>query len=99
MAKYNHILEIDAKEWFDKANGNSYFSATITLDDEYITELPFQYGYGDHYISVAFEELAKHWDNLFTGLNPKQYRQFCEENKIKLITFKQENCKKRELVA
>lgn len=43
--KYNHILEVSAKEWFDKVNGNSY----------------------------------------------------CEQNKIKLISHKQENCLKREL--
>ena len=95
--KYQHILEIDAKEWLDKANGNSYFSATVTLNDKQRVELPFQYGYGDHYIDRAFGELAKSYDNLFTGLDPRNYRTWCAANNVKLITHKQENCKKKEL--
>jgi hypothetical protein len=93
--KYKHILEIHAKEWFDKVNGNSYFSAVVTLDDDQIVELPFQYGYGDHYIDMAFKELETSYNNLFT--NCRSWFRWCEENQVKLITSKQENCKKREL--
>jgi hypothetical protein len=96
--KYQHILEIDAKEWFDRVNGNSYFSAVVTLDDEQIAVLPFQYGYGDHFVDMAFKELATSFNDLFTGLDPKQSRcAWLEANKVKLITNKQENCLKREL--
>ena len=44
-------IDIQAKEWFDKVNGNSYFAGTITLNYGTETEetflLPFQYGYGN----------------------------------------------------
>jgi hypothetical protein len=56
-------LDINAREWFDKVNGNSYFSAEIVIN--YGTEserkyfLPFQYGYGDHYKYQAFELLQE----------------------------------------
>ena len=46
-------ITINAKEWFDKVNGNSYFAGTIQVDDkEYL--MPFQYGYG-----TQFEQEAK----------------------------------------
>lgn len=40
---------ITGKEWFDKINGNSYFSCRIesTSDKNFLVKFPFQYGYGD----------------------------------------------------
>lgn len=50
-------IDIQAYEWFDKVNGNSYFAAIVTtnfgLSDKKQVKLPFQYGYGDHYIAVT----------------------------------------------
>lgn len=52
-------LDINAREWFDKINGNSYFSAEIVIDYGLPTHkkyfLPFQYGYGD---SFQWQSLA-----------------------------------------
>ena len=51
-----------AKEWRDKVNGNSYFSAQIESTEygsRYKTKLPFQYGYGDQYKYEAVRELVK----------------------------------------
>ena len=52
-------LLIIAKEWFDKVNGNSYFSARIFIDGK-VLYLPFQYGYGNQYEQEALKELKKH---------------------------------------
>jgi hypothetical protein len=56
-------IDINAKEWFDKVNGNSYFSARVTLDygmeSEQSFVLPFQYGYGDMYVYEALNELKQ----------------------------------------
>lgn len=93
-------IEIKAKEWFDKANGNSYFSARIYINDKEAAILPFQYGYGDHYIDMANQWLSKNnyintarhengmWEPLW---------RYCDENNIHLSTFKQDRCLKREL--
>lgn len=51
--KISKSLFIEAREWHDKTYGNSYFSARIWIDGEIAGVLPFQYGYGDHYKSVA----------------------------------------------
>jgi hypothetical protein len=97
-------IDVNAKEWFDKYNGNSYFSAVVTTNygtkQQKTYNLPFQYGYGEHYIDIANQLLIKEGvvntkrnDN--GSYNPLW--QYCRDNKIILRTYKQENCKKREL--
>lgn len=50
-------INIQAKEWFDKVNGNSYFAGTVTVNygmkTAKIFEMPFQYGYGSQYEQEA----------------------------------------------
>lgn len=98
-------IDINAKEWFDKVNGNSYFAAKITLNygtDYAVTiKLPFQYGYGNHYEYMAVKELEKqqlianliHYPNGGT----ESLQSYCERNGFILHSSKQENCKKSEL--
>lgn len=86
-------IEIQAKEWFDKTYGNSYFAAKVYVDDKLIGCIPFQYGYGQHYERTAVEILK---DNEFIK-QPVLLWQFCRDNDIKLVSNKQENCKKRDV--
>jgi hypothetical protein len=55
-------VDVQAKEWFDKVNGNSYFSAVVTVDfgqpSEKTYKLPFQYGFGSHYEFQAAKEIG-----------------------------------------
>ena len=44
---------VDGREWFDKVNGNSYFSARVFVDGVEVARIPFQYGYGSAYESAA----------------------------------------------
>ena len=51
---------LHAKEWFDKVNGNSYFSARVTrIKDGLVLPVQFQYGYGDHYVQMSTVEMKK----------------------------------------
>lgn len=56
-------LDINARSWFDKVNGNSYFSGQIVinygLEDKKCLFMPFQYGYGDQYIWEALNTLKR----------------------------------------
>ena len=56
-------VDIEAFEHFDKINGNSYFSALVTLnsglENEEIHAIPFQYGYGSQFEHEAKELLKK----------------------------------------
>ena len=77
-------IDVTAKEWFDRINGNSYFSAVVTVNygmrSAKCFVLPFQYGYGDHYVTMAKDELTKHKiidTDSFTAL-----WRYCEENNI-----------------
>ncbi len=90
-------IDLIAKEWFDKLNGNSYFSAILILNyglkNEKTLNLPFQYGYGSQYESAGSEELKKFFD---LKENFTLWR-FCENNNIILRSSKEENCLKRDL--
>jgi len=71
------------KEWFDKVNGNSYFSSQVqaTKNLNEVIKLPFQYGYGNHSEWVVMQEL---------NLPRDEYK------KIKFIKI--DNCLKKEVV-
>lgn len=51
--------QIIAKEWFDKVNGNSYFSAQVFNDNKLVGSIPTQYGYGDTYRHEALKLLEE----------------------------------------
>lgn len=55
-------IDVLGKKWFDKVNGNTYFSARIIIDfqmeGEKIYYIPYEYGYGDQYLYTAFDYLA-----------------------------------------
>ena len=58
-AKIERSLFIECREWFDKINGNSYFSARLWVDGGQVAILPFQYGYGDQFIYEAQKKLLE----------------------------------------
>lgn len=92
-------IDITALDWFDKVNGNSYFAGTVTINfgskDEKTFNMPFQYGYDEHYVQTAKNVLFKHNIIKETNYNLSSY---CRENDIILRTTLHLNCKKRELV-
>ena len=93
-------IDVIAKEWFDKINGNSYFSMNITINygmkNEKSFFVPMQYGYGDQYRHEAFKELQKRKLMPFQESNLSYWRYY-EENNIIACHTKHENCLKREL--
>jgi len=93
-----NTIDIMAKEWFDKINGNSYFSANVTLnfskENQKVIKLNFQYGYGEQYEYESLMEIIR-----FLNIDYKEtsiYR-FCRENNIILRSNKEQNCLKRDL--
>jgi len=93
-------INITAREWFDRINGNSYFSATIQIDGKPAGFLPFQYGYGDHYVDMANEWLDKNGyinNPCHENGSREALWRYCQDHNIALYTQKMENCKKRDL--
>jgi hypothetical protein len=58
--------------------------------------LPFQYGYGDQYISEAKAELIRQKELPGSNIMASLWT-YCRESAIILRTSKTENCKQREL--
>lgn len=74
-------IDIQAKEWFDKTYGNSYFAGVITINFGTPTEkqykMPFQYGSKGMHEQVAF--------GILKPLFKKEYGslwQLCRDEKI-----------------
>ena len=97
-------LDIQAKEWFDKVNGNSYFAAQITINfalpNEVSLKIPLQYGYGDYYLQASGELLQKlgymKVEKVPGRPLPALWR-YCEENKIVFRRDIQTGCLKRDV--
>tara|TARA_R100000935_G_C2705832_1_gene112121 strand:+ start:117 stop:476 length:360 start_codon:yes stop_codon:yes gene_type:complete len=92
-------IDINAKEWFDKINGNSYFSGTITInygmESEETFFIPFTYGYGSYYEQEAKSILTQF--NKISVDYGKPFSMYCRENNIILRRTLKENCLRREL--
>ena len=56
-------IDINALEYFDKVNGNSYFAGEVILNyglkDQSTIILKYQYGYGNQYEYTALKEIQK----------------------------------------
>lgn len=95
-------LDIQGKEWFDKVNGNSYWSAQVTInfgmEDEKTVYVPFQYGYGRTFEYEAMRQLQM--DGILSNdeaiLTPSR---FCAENNITLRSSIKTGCKKADVKA
>jgi len=91
-------IDINAKHWFDKVNGNSYFCGTVTLNygmnNEETFLMPFQYGYGSSYeceaksILTYANKISTDYESLYT---------YCKRESITLNSSIKEYCLKREL--
>jgi hypothetical protein len=93
-------IDLNALEWFDKINGNSYFAGTIIINYGLKTEkiyiMPFQYGYGSQYEYAAFRILEK--EGYFKNLNISHLWQVQNHGVILRSDIKK-NCLKKELKA
>ncbi len=91
-------IDINAKEWRDKINGNSYFSGLVIIDfgmkSEEVFLMPYQYGYGSQYEQEAKGILtyANKISTQYETLNS-----YCKRENIILRSNIIRGCKKREL--
>ncbi len=93
-------IDINALEWLDKVNGNSYFAGTVIVNYQMKTEkrfiMPFQYGYGSHYETMAGKLLQD--KGIISMGDRSQLWQYCQDKGIILRSNKQINCRKRDLL-
>ena len=87
-------VKIEAKEWFDRVNGNSYFAGTIKVNDK-VYLMPFQYGYDTQYEQAAKKLLTEF--NVISCDYGQTLRGYCLDNNFEYGAFIKTKCKKREL--
>jgi hypothetical protein len=89
-------LDINAKEWHDKINGNTYFSAQVTINygtkTQKIYYLPFQYGYDNMAEQMAAELLKEK-----KYIDEKILWWWCKNNKVILRSNITKNCLKKDV--
>mgnify|MGYP003649028512 CR=1 FL=1 len=92
-------IDLQAKEWFDKINGNSYFSVQVTINFGLPTQknvyVPFQYGYGDHYLTETANQLQT--DGILPNCTIYNLKSWCKDNNIQLRFIKIEKCLQRDV--
>lgn len=97
-AKKIKTVDITAKEWLDKVNGNRYFSAEVTINfgmkNSTTLNIPYQNGYGDHYRDVSFQEIKK---QLSCFGKYDHYWQAYRDHSIIDRSTKHKHCLKKEL--
>lgn len=94
-------IDVNAKEWFDRVNGNSYFAGSVTINfglpSAVTINMPFQYGYGDQYRYEAFETLVK--KGFIKDAEEREVHwRYCERKNIIFRASIQTGCKKRDLM-
>jgi len=67
MAKATRSIYVEAREWFDKVNGNSYYSARIYVDSRLVHITGMTYGYEYQFEHDAARVLASR------GYIPEEY--------------------------
>ena len=94
-------IDVNAKGWFDKTYGNSYFAGTVCINfgmkSQKSYNMPFQYGYGDFYLQGARDLLVK--QKVIKTIEPMtSLWKYCDDHKIILRHSIQRGCLKRELM-
>ena len=58
MSNYKGVLELHGKRWFDRKNGNTYFSALAIYNGREIKRIAYEYGYGDQWLQSITDDLV-----------------------------------------
>lgn len=56
------VVHISGRLWFDKVNGNTYYSAKAWVDGEVALIVSFEYGYGDCFYYETIKALNGLYD-------------------------------------
>lgn len=57
--KKGDSIVIIGRKWFDKSRGSTYFSAIGLINGKPVVNIPYDYGYDDHYIEMVFKQLRE----------------------------------------
>ena len=94
-------IVIIGRRWFDRVNGNTYFSANGLINGVEVISISYEYGYGEQYADRIYQELEKagylpdviHHNN---GSNEPLW-QYCKRKGITKYTSVSDVSRKKDL--
>jgi hypothetical protein len=93
-------INIEALEWFDKANGNSFHAGEVIVNSGQVSEQTLKfgltYGYGMQYYETAIKMLVR--AGLLPALGITQMYDFLKNNSITVNYKIKTGCNKSELM-
>lgn len=99
-------IDVSTKQWWDKYNGNTYFSAQITINfgtkSAERVYMPFQYGYGSYHHETFSELIKKGFikdAEKFSNGTTESYFNYYQRKGIIYRHYNTPNCLKRDVVA
>jgi len=92
-------IVVTGRRWFDRINGNTYNTVDIFIDDEFVIDLPREYGYGNYYFYRAMLWLAEfgYIENRRSSCNGLLWREQFDERGIKFVDSVIDVKRKRDL--
>ena len=72
-------ITIIGRRWFDKVNGNTYFSSVGLLNGKPVVSIPFEYGYSSQYEHETWKAICKEMN--IDSKDSYGYS-FCQDNNI-----------------
>ena len=98
MKQLKNVIIIN-KEGRDKVNGNSYFATKIICNFGYanskIIKLPMQYGYNNHFMHAASDEIEKHFFTVLEFMQQEIIFNILKYEYMEVVHIP--NCKKSEV--
>lgn len=96
------VVHITARRWFQASYGNTYFSLSVDVEIAgklvEVVNVPFQYGYGDHFDTVAMDEFNKVIDMEGKEFMRGSYlSRFCRDNGIAVYCHASDVKRKKDL--
>lgn len=94
-------IMVFGKRWFDRVNGNTYYSVDAYVNGKHVGRIDYGYGYGDEYLQAATSMLAR--KGYLPGIETYQYGgmetlwRYCERKGIRLAYDVADVCRKKNL--
>lgn len=90
-------VEFLGRNWFDRVNGNTYFSAIALHNGNEIARIDFDYGYGDQWLYEITKLVIVNQLQRGEKQQPWQFIDQLEENGIAVFTNCEKVSRKRDL--
>lgn len=99
--KSGDSIVIIGRKWFDKSRGSTYFSAVGLINGIEVVNIPYDYGYENHYVEQVFKQLRESGYITNAIQSPNQCHQslseYCKENNITLYYTAASVSKRKDL--